>query len=111
MKFLTAYDDVMKLGHACVKWRAICKPVWRTKKSKELSVAWAGKDHIPSAEEVVIVELLVSQNPLLFQIITGKVAAVSEFLAKEALYLTEAEVAFVAILASNGQIPRQILAN
>ena len=110
MKFLTA-DDVMKLGQACVKWRAICKPVWRTKKSKELSVAWAGKDHIPSAEEVVIVELLVSQNPLLFQIITWKVAAVSESLATEALYLIEAKVAFVALLASNGQIPRQILAN
>ena len=109
MKFLTA-DDVMKLGQACVKWRAICKPVWRTKKSKELSVAWAGKDHIPSAEEVVIVELLVSQNPL-FQIIIGKVAAVSESLATEAFYLIEAKVAFVALLASNGQIPWQILAN
>ena len=44
-------------------------------------------------------------------IITGKVAAVSESLAKESFYFTEAKVAFIALLASNGQIHKQILAN
>ena len=53
-------------------------------------------------------ELLMTHYLLSSLIITGKVAAVSESLATEALYLIEAKVAFVA---SNGQIPRQTLAN
>ena len=57
------------------------------------------------------VELLMAHNLLSSYIITGKLAAVSESWAKEAFYLTEAKVAFVALLASNGQIPQQILAN
>ena len=56
-------------------------------------------------------ELLMTHYLLSSLIITGKVAAVSESLATEALYLIEAKVAFVALLASNGQIPRHILAN
>ena len=57
-------------------------------------------------------ELLVSQNPL-FQIITGKVAAVSQVWSRNHYFPTESEVAFVALLASNGhgQIPEQILAS
>ena len=57
------------------------------------------------------IELLMAHNLLSSYIITGKLAAVSESCAKEAFYLTEAKVAFVALLASHGQIPQQILAN
>ena len=109
MKFLTA-DEVMALGQTCSKWRDICQPVWREKKAKELTAAWSRVDHIPTSEEVATVELFLAQGLLTSQIITGKVAAVSEVWSRNHYFPTEAEVAFVALLASNGHISPQILA-
>ena len=63
MKFLTS-EDVMALGQTCVKWRDICQPEWRKKKPEEMSVAWSRVDHIPTAEEVATVELLVAHGLL-----------------------------------------------
>ena len=59
------------------------------------------------------VELLVAHGLLPSQVITGKVAAVSEVWSQNHYSPTEAEVAFLALLASNGhgQIPEQILAS
>ena len=112
MKFLTS-EDVMALGQTCVKWRDICQPEWRKKKPEEMSAAWSRYDHIPTAEEVASVELLVAHGLLTSQIITGKVAAVSQVWSRNHYFPTESEVAFVALLASNGhgQIPEQILAS
>ena len=76
-----------------------------------MSAAWSRVDYIPTAEEVATVELLLAHGLLNSQVITGKVAAVSEVWSHDHYIPTEAEIAFVVLLASNGHIPQQILAS
>ena len=108
MKLLNS-DDVFSAGQTCVRWHGVCKRVWRKKKSKELSEAWAKSDHIPSAEELATVELLAAHGHPASQIIPRKVAALTETWEKEDYFPPAAEVTSLALLASNGHLPHQIL--
>ena len=108
MKLLNS-DDVFSAGQTCVRWHGVCKRVWRKKKSKELSEAWANIDHIPSAEELATVELLAAHGPPASQIIPRKVAALTESLDREEPFPPAAKVTFLALLASHDHLPHQIL--
>ena len=108
MKLLDS-GDVMSSGQTCVRWHNVCRRVWQKRKAKELSDAWANRDHIPSAEELATVELLVDHKHLTSQIIPRKVASLTHSWNREDYFPSASEVAFAALLASNGHLHQEIL--